>query len=93
MTGFQGADTEQLREHAELMRDRANSLDGLRTRLSMLVAHGADVILVDTLAPSIGDVSVLRGTPMRIDGQFSDRFWPEAWAMRRMLRERTVRPW
>ena len=42
MTWFQGADTEQLREHAELMRDRANSLDGLRTRLSMLVAHGAE---------------------------------------------------
>lgn len=42
MTGFQGADTEQLREHAELMRDRANSLDGIRTRVSMLVAYGAE---------------------------------------------------
>lgn len=41
MGGFQGADTEQLREHADLMRERASSLDGLRTRLSMLVAHGA----------------------------------------------------
>ncbi|MDN5599308.1 MAG: WXG100 family type VII secretion target [Brachybacterium sp.] len=42
MTGFQGADTEQLREHAELMRDRAKTLDGLRTRISMLVAYGAE---------------------------------------------------
>jgi len=60
-------------------------------QIGVLVAHGADVIVVDTLPPSIGDVSVLRGTPMRIDGQVSDRFWPEAWAMRRMLRETTVR--
>lgn len=42
MSGFQGADTEQLREHAELMRDRANSLEGLRTRISMLVSYGAE---------------------------------------------------
>ena len=31
------------------------------------------------------------GRPLRVDGQVSDRFWPEAWAMRRMQRERTVR--
>ena len=42
MAGFQGADTDQLREHAELMRNRATSLDGVRTRLSMLVTHGAE---------------------------------------------------
>lgn len=42
MTGFQGADTAQLREQAELMRDRASTLEGLRTRLSMLVAYGAE---------------------------------------------------
>lgn len=41
MAGFQGADTDQLREHAELMRDRAQSLEGIRTRLSMLVSYGA----------------------------------------------------
>lgn len=61
------------------------------TQIGVLVSHGADVIVVDTLPPSIGDVSVLRGTPMRVDGQVSDRFWPEAWAMRRLLRGRTVR--
>lgn len=42
MAGFQGADTDQLREHAELMRNRATSLDGVRTRLSMLVTYGAE---------------------------------------------------
>lgn len=42
MTGFQGADTEQLREYAELMRDRAKNLEGLRTRISMLIAYGAE---------------------------------------------------
>ncbi|MFC7457239.1 DUF58 domain-containing protein [Brachybacterium sp. GCM10030267] len=61
------------------------------TQIGTLVAHGADVIVVDTLPPSIGDVSVLRGKPMRTDGRISDRFWPEAWALRRMLRQKTVR--
>lgn len=42
MAGFQGADTDQLREHAELMRNRAKSLDGVRTRLTMLVTYGAE---------------------------------------------------
>lgn len=60
-------------------------------QIGVLVAHGADVIVVDTLPPSVGDVSVLTGRPLRVDGQVSDRFWPEAWAMRRMQRERTVR--
>lgn len=60
-------------------------------QIGVLVAHGADVIVVDTLPPSIGDVSVLTGKAMRVDGQVSDRFWPEAWALRRLLRERTVR--
>lgn len=60
-------------------------------QIGVLVAHGADVIVVDTLPPSIGDVSVLRGKPLRLHGRASDRFWPEAWALRRLLRERTVR--
>ncbi|ATG52737.1 DUF58 domain-containing protein [Brachybacterium vulturis] len=60
-------------------------------QIGVLVAHGADVIVVDTLPPSIGDVSVLRGRPLPVDGKVSPRFWPEAWAMRRLLRERTVR--
>ena len=42
MAGFLGADTDQLREHAELMRDRARSLEGIQIRVSMLVAHGAE---------------------------------------------------
>lgn len=60
-------------------------------QIGVLVSHGADVIVVDTLPPSIGDTSVLNGKPLRIDGKVSDRFWPEAWAMRRLLREKTVR--
>ncbi|MGP9538729.1 DUF58 domain-containing protein [Brachybacterium sp. AOP43-C2-M15] len=60
-------------------------------QIGVLVAHGADVIVVDTLPPSIGDVSALTGRAPRIDGRASDRFWPEAWALRRLLRERTVR--
>ena len=49
------------------------------------------MIVVDTLPPSIGDVSPLRGKPLRQDGIASERFWPEAWAMRRLLRRTTVR--
>lgn len=61
------------------------------TQIGELVAHGADVIVVDTLPPSIGDVSVLNGKPLRQDGRISERFWPEAWAIRRLLRRTTVR--
>ena len=61
------------------------------TQIGELVAQGADVIVVDTLPPSIGDVSVLRGRPIRVNDASSERFWPEAWALRRMVRERTVR--
>lgn len=61
------------------------------TRIGELVAQGADVIVVDTLPPSVGDTSVLRGRPLRLDGRVSERFWPEAWALRRLERERTVR--
>ncbi|MGP5481633.1 DUF58 domain-containing protein [Brachybacterium alimentarium] len=61
------------------------------TQIGEMVAHGADVIVVDTLPPSIGDVSVLQGKPLRRDGRISDRFWPEAWATRRLLRRTTVR--
>jgi uncharacterized protein (DUF58 family) len=56
-----------------------------------LVAHGADVIVVDTLPPSIGDVSVLDGRAPRGESIDPTRFWPEAWALRRLLRRRTVR--
>src|SRR5699024_2692835 len=60
-------------------------------QIGVLVAHGADVIVVDTLPPSIGDISALTGRAPRMDGRVSDRFWPEAWALRRLQRERTVR--
>ena len=61
------------------------------TQIGELVSHGADVIVVDTLPPSVGDVSPLTGRSLRLDGRVSERFWPEAWAMRRLLRESTVR--
>lgn len=60
-------------------------------RIGELVAHGADVVVVDALPPSVGDTSVLQGRPLRIEGRVSDRFWPEAWALRRLQRESTVR--
>lgn len=60
-------------------------------QIGELVAHGADVIVVDTLPPSVGDVSVLNGRPLRLEGRTSERFWPEAWALRRLQRETTVR--
>src|SRR5699024_8708628 len=47
-------------------------------QIGVLVAHGADVIVVDTLPPSIGDISALTGRAPRMDGRVSDRFWPEA---------------
>ena len=37
MTGFQGADTDQLRDHGRLLRDRAQTLTELRERLEPLV--------------------------------------------------------
>ena len=60
-------------------------------QIGMLVSHGADVLVVDTLPASIGDTSVLRGRPLKLEGRASERFWPEAWALRRMQRETTVR--
>lgn len=59
-------------------------------QIGLLRVQGADVIVVDTLPPSIGDLSMLRGSPVRDGGSGPDRFWPEAWALRRMLREETV---
>ena len=61
------------------------------TQIGQLVSQGADVIVVDTLPPSVGDVGPLTGRSLRLDGRVSERFWPEAWAMRRLLRESTVR--
>lgn len=37
MSGFYGADTEQLRSHAQLLKDRAGTLEDLRERLDPLV--------------------------------------------------------
>lgn len=39
MSGFMGADTEQLRNHAELLRDRATAISDLRGRLEPLVMN------------------------------------------------------
>ena len=57
----------------------------------VLVAHGADVIVVDTLPPSIGDAAVLDGRAPRRGAGGRHRFWHEAWTLRRLLRQRTVR--
>jgi uncharacterized protein (DUF58 family) len=61
-------------------------------QIGHLIARGADVIVVDTLPASVGDAGVLRGKRLGVPkGQSDNRFWPEAWALRRLLRERTVR--
>lgn len=60
-------------------------------QIGVLISLGADVVVVDTLPPSIGDTTPLRGRAVRQEGISSDRFWPEAWAMRRLLRNTTVR--
>lgn len=60
-------------------------------QIGVLVAHGADVVVVDTLPASVGDTSVLHGRPLAVDGRASERFWAEAWALRRLQREETVR--
>lgn len=95
-----GRDDDQLRPARRLRAVRAGTLTvvcspllrtEVITQIGELVAYGADVIVVDTLPPSIGDVSVLNGKPLRADGVSPDRFWPEAWAMRRLLRETTIR--
>lgn len=66
--------------------------DQVIAQIGDLVAQGADVIVVDTLPASVGDAATLHGRPeRRADGRASDRFWSEAWVMRRLLRERTVR--
>lgn len=60
-------------------------------QIGVLIAHGADVIVVDTLPPSIGDTSVLQGRALSIDGKVTDRYWAEAWALRRLQRRSVVR--
>ena len=65
--------------------------DQVVEQIGVLVAHGGDVVVVDTLPPSVGDVATLPARPRRRDGASAERFWPEAWVLRRMLRERTVR--
>lgn len=60
-------------------------------QIGVLRAHGAHVIVVDTLPPSVGDTAMLRGKPLRIEGHTSPRFWAEAWALLRLLRRKTIR--
>lgn len=59
-------------------------------QIGRLVAFGGDVIVVDTLPPSIGEVGVLRGRPVQAEGVDPLRCWPEAWALRRLLRQGTI---
>jgi uncharacterized protein (DUF58 family) len=58
--------------------------DRVVAQIGELRARGADVIVVDTLPPSVGAVPTGAGR----DPQ---RFWSEAWALRRLLRASTVR--
>lgn len=57
-----------------------------------LLAQGADVIVIDTLPPRIGDPSVLDGRARRDPGvrRGNERFFEEAWVIRRLQRRHTV---
>lgn len=63
--------------------------DRVVAQIGELRARGADVIVVDTLPPSVGAIPSGRGGPG--PGRDPQRFWSEAWALRRLLRESTVR--
>ncbi|GAA4519439.1 MAG: WXG100 family type VII secretion target [Brachybacterium sp.] len=47
MTGFFGADTEQLRSHAQLLKERVGSLEDLRARLEPLVMDASSWVGTD----------------------------------------------
>lgn len=55
------------------------------------LAQGGEVIVIDTLPVRLGDVAALgtrrRGGPTGGD----ERFWEEAWVLRRLIRDRVVR--
>jgi uncharacterized protein (DUF58 family) len=66
--------------------------DRVVAQIGEVLARGADVIVVDTLPADVGDAAALGGRrapgARRGDPQ---RYWPEAWTLRRLLRESTVR--
>jgi uncharacterized protein (DUF58 family) len=64
--------------------------DGVVEQIGLLVARGADVIVVDTLPAAVGDVETL-GSQVRAVSGDTTRFWSEAWAVRRLLRGSTIR--
>ncbi|PWH07681.1 DUF58 domain-containing protein [Brachybacterium endophyticum] len=63
---------------------------GVLGQIGDLLALGADVIVVDTLPRTVGDARAL-GTGARRRAAREDRYWEEAWTLRRLQRERTVR--
>lgn len=94
------------RRGAEVL-TRARPLRGLRSSTLVVVctpllgtpvigligdalSQGADVIVVDTLPPELGDVQALRPRGRR-DGGRQDRYWEEAWVLRRLIRDSVVR--
>lgn len=62
--------------------------DRVVAQIGELRARGADVIVVDTLPPSVGDPFAAPAAGTARDPQ---RYWSEAWTLRRLLRESTVR--
>lgn len=64
--------------------------DSVISQISQMLAIGADVIVVDTLPPSVGSVEHLTARDTSRAARRAERFWPEAWALRRLLREEVV---
>lgn len=59
-----------------------------------LLHRGAAVLVVDTLPPTLGEMTTIADTGgwrQRFSDRLrSNRYWPEAWALRRLERERMI---
>lgn len=58
-------------------------------QIGRVLAHGADVVVVDTLPARVGSTALLHGRAPR--GTDANRYWQEAWALRRLARRATLR--
>ena len=60
-------------------------------QVSTLLALGGDVVVIDTLPPSLGSPEHCARSARSHEPPRARRFWAEAWALRRLQRERILR--
>lgn len=60
-------------------------------QVSTLLALGGDVVVIDTLPPSLGSPEHCARSARSHEPPRARRFWAEAWALRRLQRERVLR--